>query len=1045
LARAKADVDTTSMPFQSLTSKKRHHQAVFGMVDAKHRKAQHSLPGTSLDSVAERHAKSALRYEAFRGINLAQIKCDVAEILAGIGRKGFFRDYTLHDISHCNAMLDSLDWLIPDQTKEIMTPGDWLMLVLAIYLHDLGMAVTEDEYQNKDIAHFESFKQTELFSGEKSEDYKQRTLKLSPEELDRYFYEEFVRFNHAERISYWIKGDVPALHGGSADIVKKLSGMLAAAGPVLVKDLALICKSHHANDLDELDKYKVRRAYGKTEQEGANVQYVAILLRIADLLHMSNDRTPSVMFRILNSSDPVSQREWAKQLSIARVCGALITNSDDPSVPKAPNAVEVHATYFEPEPFFALSAHLDYVEGELKRCAEWSRVGNRSGAQHCFPWERVERRHIETDGFFNKQFTFQLNQEKILKLLTGHTLYNDAGVVVRELVQNSIDAIQYQQLIVDKNASPRDGLVQVRYDTKERILSVIDNGCGMDQNVIEKFLLSVGSSRYSEEKFKKDHPEFAAISRFGIGILSSFMIADQIDIYTCEALGSEGRHIALRSLLGQYLIKILDKNVAPELSGLLPHGTHIQLTLRPSALLPSIERVLRHWVAIPAFNVTLQIDDGEPCSVGFESAEVMLRQVLAKYSIEGAVTVARSNGFEVAFATSWNKYFEVNEVLTAKKGDSGRVEPLWNELGTFIHGIRVESGVPAYGAEAPILVVNATGPRAPRTNVARSGVEHGHDTEILHRAVFKALASHIGQETTRLRVQLKSSPTKAVQEANFTRMRVVKGLLPEARDLLLAELAEIPMYVIEADEKREILTGAAVVEAGDFWTFESPFLMSAERFLMELRTKTSLGELLATVSESRAVLPNRRFIPAVDLLYRDKWNFLRTWSAKSVAINEADNMLSILWSSDTDGSDTIDLADRMPFPYSRWLDNDLRILIVKRKEDGGWPSNVIIRSWRANLIDAESKLGKRCLELRDRSIQSKPDNSVAEDCRILSTLFSYRLVKSFTKKSGDEISRLAELFPERSIDRARAKLWLEDLVDQEYFDPSSWHREAREM
>ena len=76
----------------------------------------------------------------------------------------------------------------------------------------------------------------------------------------------------------------------------------------------------------------------------------------------------------------------------------------------------------------------------------------------------------------------------------------------------------------------------------------------MTQAIIEKFLLTVGSSRYGDEKFKEEYPDFAAISRFGIGILTTFMVSDHVDIFTCHEVDSHGRHLSLRNLLGRYLI-----------------------------------------------------------------------------------------------------------------------------------------------------------------------------------------------------------------------------------------------------------------------------------------------------------------------------------------------------------------------------------------------------------------------------------------------------------------------------------------------------------
>lgn len=48
------------------------------------------------------------------------------------------------------------------------------------------------------------------------------------------------------------------------------------------------------NDIEDFSKYKVKKMYGNTENEKVNLNYIAIILRTADLLHITRDRTPSV-------------------------------------------------------------------------------------------------------------------------------------------------------------------------------------------------------------------------------------------------------------------------------------------------------------------------------------------------------------------------------------------------------------------------------------------------------------------------------------------------------------------------------------------------------------------------------------------------------------------------------------------------------------------------------------------------------------------------------------------------------------------------------
>ena len=99
-----------------------------------------------LNTEAEILAQKAEELPAFSGIKLLHIKRQVADLLSLIGRDGIFDEYTKHDISHIDEMLKILEWLIPKETKQIMSPSDWLITVLSIYFHDLGMLVTPKEY-----------------------------------------------------------------------------------------------------------------------------------------------------------------------------------------------------------------------------------------------------------------------------------------------------------------------------------------------------------------------------------------------------------------------------------------------------------------------------------------------------------------------------------------------------------------------------------------------------------------------------------------------------------------------------------------------------------------------------------------------------------------------------------------------------------------------------------------------------------------------------------------------------------------------------------
>src|SRR5581483_11698025 len=91
-----------------------------------------------LPTEAEQWADKAREISEFSKFSLPGVRERVAELLGLIGKlEGIFTTYTKHDISHIDSMLKMLKWLIPPSTSEKMTSSDWLLIVLAIYLHDL--------------------------------------------------------------------------------------------------------------------------------------------------------------------------------------------------------------------------------------------------------------------------------------------------------------------------------------------------------------------------------------------------------------------------------------------------------------------------------------------------------------------------------------------------------------------------------------------------------------------------------------------------------------------------------------------------------------------------------------------------------------------------------------------------------------------------------------------------------------------------------------------------------------------------------------------
>lgn len=221
-------------------------------------------------SVAEKRAEEATTLEAFP-IQLHEVRRTVKQIHDLFGRNNFFAEYTVHDFSHVEAMLADLDWIIPKETQNTMTSADWLMVTLAVYFHDLGLIVTEDEFQNRDKAAFEKFRKDVLFAKNDGQDYRIKVESLGPDAAERFFYQEFVRYNHASRIRTWIEGTQSTELGACGAQAKELDRLLSPLDSDFRSDLALVCESHNLDDLDNSAKYKTFKPYGSNQAETANL------------------------------------------------------------------------------------------------------------------------------------------------------------------------------------------------------------------------------------------------------------------------------------------------------------------------------------------------------------------------------------------------------------------------------------------------------------------------------------------------------------------------------------------------------------------------------------------------------------------------------------------------------------------------------------------------------------------------------------------------------------------------------------------------------
>lgn len=816
-----------------------------------------------LNSVIELNAEKAEGLRTFSGVKLLHIKKQVELLLSHIGDMEIFSEYTKHDISHIDEMLKLAEWVIPEETQKIMTSSEWMMLVLSIYFHDMGMIVTKKEFENRDHSDFTEYKK-KVYEGQNGQDYKKKVEKLS--EPDKFLYQEFVRKNHAKRIRMWISGEVDSSLGLTEETTEEIQGLMKNIDSLFKQDLAMICESHHMDNLDDYSIYDTNKCYESSEDGRVNLQYIAVILRTVDLLHITMDRTPAIEYRIFCPTDPISIIEWQKQKAI-RVIKPLEMRDEEGNVDRSIQSDTISVTaYFEEanqaEAFFALMDYIRYARLQLKSSYELVQASTKKQGttNYLFPWKDIDDKGIKTKNFSNHLLKFELDQNNILQMLVGHTLYNDSSVVIRELVQNGLDAIKLQNEIENRNNTQKtEGKIVVSYEEESNTLSFSDNGTGMTVYDIENYLLRVGSSKYSSTAFQKEHPNFVSISRFGIGILTCFLVADDIEIITCSSENGEANTIFFRNVDGKYLLKSMNKkDLSNHISN---HGTEIRLHLRKENSVDKLEYNLRKWVVFPYCNVFLTINNSEPLKIGYASPKAALEEYIrnnSMFSENIMVKEVEQDGIILAYALRYREYIQEYSLVEYNRRTyvSSDKENLPIPIGVCFEGIRVADNTPGYRRETFLAIMNSSNNKLVKTNVARSSVEENEGKNELLKIIYSIYRKNIEDQIQIFKEKGRSlswisSEIKFLvnQFVNMPNSGFDSNIL-EDKKIMEDIFGEINGILYEKDDKRQLVSAGYIQGLNYVSMTESNMINAAEHLLKETQSDMSLCGLVNTITKT---------------------------------------------------------------------------------------------------------------------------------------------------------------------------------------------------
>ena len=182
----------------------------------------------------------------------------------------------------------------------------------------------------------------------------------------------------------------------------------------------------------------------------------------------------------------------------------------------------------------------------------------------------------------NMSNKFEADTGKILDIVIN-SLYSEREIFLRELVSNASDALDKRKYLglTDKNINNSSDVSEIRIEVnnKEKILTISDNGIGMNEEDLKSSLGTIarsGTKAFLEQvasNTKDKKSDMSMIGQFGVGFYASFMVADSVEVVSKKAGEEQAWKWSSDGKTGFDLVKT-DKETA---------GTSITLKLKKDA------------------------------------------------------------------------------------------------------------------------------------------------------------------------------------------------------------------------------------------------------------------------------------------------------------------------------------------------------------------------------------------------------------------------------------------------------------------------------
>lgn len=490
-----------------------------------------------------------------------------------------FPEYTPHDHTrHLDHLFVLADRILGKELYKRLNSSELVVLAFGLYAHDWGMAVSNAE--RKALETSTKGEKFDLLSGEPADAREFIADQVSDGNPRLVAWRDYLRRTHG-------------LRSGA-----RLRRYLDPLGSVFANSVAKVAEGHTL-EIREVRNYPVAvPVFGET----VNVAALATYVRMVDLLDIGDDRTPYALWKFVAPADPISKMEWKKHRALSPVAVkenrtlrevVVAGRTEDPTV----FAALADLRSWVDEQFSTSIAHLRLISGKYDLDVD-SRIS----------WD------VEAVGFEPVTIRFELQRPEILRLLSAELYEDDPLAFVRELLQNSVDAIDMREASLATQGLPLLGEINIRIKSTASGLHIdwADNGIGMDMETVASYFARLGVSWYRTRDAKR-LGKMEPISQFGVGILSCFAVSQQLVVQTRRdpqaGLSEPGLSIEVPKRESHFRIR--------KIKG-IPVGTKISLEVKPSLTqvvsagairdaLFRIARFVRHRITVDCDGIASEV------------------------------------------------------------------------------------------------------------------------------------------------------------------------------------------------------------------------------------------------------------------------------------------------------------------------------------------------------------------------------------------------------------------------------------------------------